>query len=105
MRRVWFCRLETRLRSILPMSFPIAVLLSGGGTTLQNLIDRIAAGTLAARIVRVVSSRADAAGVERGRRAGLPVEVVSRRDFLDIESFSERTFGLCRAMGARLVCL
>jgi phosphoribosylglycinamide formyltransferase-1 len=87
------------------MSFPIAVLLSGGGTTLQNLVDRVAAGALPVRIVQVVSSRAEAFGVERARRAGLPVEVVKRRDFADITSFSERTFGLCREMGVRLVCL
>jgi phosphoribosylglycinamide formyltransferase 1 len=87
------------------MSFPIAVLLSGSGTTLQNLIDRIAVGTLPVRIVRVVSSRQDAFGVERARRAGLPVEVVARREFPDIEAFSKRTFDLCRVAGARVVCL
>ena len=43
----------------------IVALISGGGTTLQNLIDRIAAGTLRAQIAGVVSSRADAYGVER----------------------------------------
>jgi phosphoribosylglycinamide formyltransferase-1 len=89
----------------LPMAFPIAVLLSGSGTTLQNLIDKIDAGLLPARIVQVVSSRADAYGVERARRAGLPVEVVSRRDFADRDAFSERTFGLCRAAGAQFVVL
>jgi phosphoribosylglycinamide formyltransferase 1 len=87
------------------MSFPIAVLLSGSGTTLQNLIDRIAAGTLPARIVQVVSSRPDAFGVERARRAGLPVEVVARRSFADIGTFSEQTFALCRQAGAKLICL
>jgi phosphoribosylglycinamide formyltransferase-1 len=87
------------------MSFPIAVLLSGGGTTLQNLIDRIAAGDLPARIVQVVSSRADAFGVERARRAGLRVEIVSRRAFPDVESLSQQTFDVCRTAGARLVCL
>ena len=51
------------------MAFPIAVLISGGGTTLQNLIDRVAAGTLPVRIVQVVSSKANAFGVERARKA------------------------------------
>jgi phosphoribosylglycinamide formyltransferase 1 len=87
------------------MSFPIAVLVSGGGSTLQNLIDRIAAGTLPARIVQVISSRPDAFGVERARRAGLPVEVVTRKVFPSIEAFSQRTFDLCRQAGARLVVL
>lgn len=87
------------------MSFPIAVLLSGGGTTLQNLIDRIAAGTLPVRIVQVVSNRADAFGVERARRAGLPVDVIPRNGFPSREAFCERTFGTCRKAGARLVVL
>jgi phosphoribosylglycinamide formyltransferase-1 len=87
------------------MSFPIAVLISGGGTTLQNLIDRIAEGSLPARIEQVVSSRPNVRGIDRARAAGLPVEVVERKAFPTIEAFSERTFGLCRSAGARLVCL
>jgi phosphoribosylglycinamide formyltransferase-1 len=84
---------------------PIAVLLSGGGTTLQNLVDRIAAGTLNARIVQVISSKPEVAGIDRARKAGLPVEVVARKSFARIEEFSERTFDLCRTAGAELVCL
>lgn len=57
----------------------LAVLISGGGTTLQNLIDRIADGRLNAQIVGVVSSRADAGGVGRATQAGIPVAVVERR--------------------------
>jgi len=87
------------------MAFPIAVLISGGGTTLQNLIDRISDGRLPARIVQVVSSRRGARGVDRAREAGLPVEIVERTAFSSTEAFSERTFALCRAAAARFVCL
>jgi phosphoribosylglycinamide formyltransferase 1 len=87
------------------MAFPIAVLVSGGGTTLQNLIDCVAAGTLPVRIVQVVSSKANVLGVERAREAGIPVEVVERKAFPTLEAFSERTFELCRRAGAQLVCL
>jgi len=83
----------------------LAVLLSGGGTTLQNLIDRIADGRLAARIVQVVSSSADAFGIERALRAGLRVDVVTRREAGSREEFSRRTFGLCRQARADLVCM
>ena len=84
---------------------PIAVLISGGGTTLQNLIDRISAGRLNVQIVQVISSRADVAGIQRAKDAGLPVEFVTRKSFASIESFSARTFELCRSAGAKLVCL
>src|SRR5436309_6663143 len=83
----------------------LAVLLSGNGTTLQNLIDRIADGRLAARIVQVISNRPDAGGVERAKRAGLPIEVVTRKSYSDLAGFSARVFDLCRASGADLVCL
>jgi phosphoribosylglycinamide formyltransferase-1 len=67
----------------------LAVLLSGGGRTLQNFIDEIAAGRLDARIQVVVSSNPNAAGVEKARSAGLECEIVDRRRFEDDESFSE----------------
>jgi phosphoribosylglycinamide formyltransferase 1 len=49
----------------------LAVLLSGGGTTLQNLIDHIEAGKLSASIVVVISSHPDAYGLVRAERHGL----------------------------------
>ena len=54
----------------------LAVLLSGSGTTLQNLVDRIADARLAAQIVQVVSSKSSAFGLERARiQVGLLVLV------------------------------
>lgn len=71
--------------------FRIAVLISGSGSTLQNLIDRIADQRLpGVEIAVVVSSRPDVAGVDRARRAGLPLEFVRRADFVDVETFSSR---------------
>jgi formyltetrahydrofolate-dependent phosphoribosylglycinamide formyltransferase len=89
------------------MSAPIrcAVLLSGGGTTLQNLLDKSAAGRLAAKIVLVVSNRVDAFGLERARSAGIPTLVVNRKEAGSLEAFSRRIFDACRAAGVELVCL
>jgi phosphoribosylglycinamide formyltransferase 1 len=84
---------------------PIAVLISGGGTTLQNLIDRIRDGTLPAEIVQVISSKADARGNLRALGAGLPLEVAPRKAFPSLEAFSERIFESVRFAGAELVCL
>jgi phosphoribosylglycinamide formyltransferase-1 len=78
----------------------IAVLLSGGGTTLQNLLDR-QVGTL----VCVVSSRADAFGLQRARQAGVPAHVVSRRECGDRATFSQRIFALCEQANADLICM
>jgi phosphoribosylglycinamide formyltransferase 1 len=73
------------------MPFPVrlAVLLSGSGTTLQNLIDRIAAGRLPATIVVVIASRPDAGALERARSAGIPAAVVARKQFADVDRFND----------------
>jgi formyltetrahydrofolate-dependent phosphoribosylglycinamide formyltransferase len=83
----------------------LAVLLSGNGSTLQNLLDWIAYGRLRARVVLVASNQADAFGLVRAERAGIPEEVVSRKDCPGREEFSQRIFALCRHAGADLVCL
>ena len=49
----------------------LAVLVSGGGTTLQNLLDRIAEGSLPAQVV-AVSPRARSPAIEKAARAGVP---------------------------------
>jgi phosphoribosylglycinamide formyltransferase-1 len=83
----------------------LAVLLSGGGTTLQNLLDRIADGRLRARVVLVVSNRSDAFGLTRAEGAGIPTAVVSRKEHPSHETFSRQIFALCRQARADLVCL
>ena len=64
------------------------VLLSGGGRTLLNLVAAIELGRLQAEIVKVISSRRDAAGVERARAAGLEVDVLRPRDFSEPAAFA-----------------
>jgi formyltetrahydrofolate-dependent phosphoribosylglycinamide formyltransferase len=67
----------------------LAVLLSGSGTTLQNLLDRIADGSLVAQIAVVVGSRPDAFGLERARRAGIPALTVPRKEHRDSNRFND----------------
>ncbi len=66
----------------------LGVLLSGGGRTLQNLMDRIADRSLNAKIDVVLSSDPGAFGLERARKAGLPDVVVARKPYKDAESYS-----------------
>lgn len=83
----------------------LAVLLSGGGTTLQNLLDRIAEGILRAEIAVVLSNKSDAFGLTRARQAGIPSYVVERKDCSTPQQFGERIFGHCREAEVDLVCL
>ncbi len=66
----------------------LGVLISGGGRTMLNLLECIDRGELDARVAVVISSLSQARGVERARNAGLPVEIVRRKDFADVASFS-----------------
>ena len=83
----------------------IAALVSGGGSTLDNIRAKIADGQLNAEVVQVIASRADCAGVEKAHAANLPCQVISRKDFADVIEFSDAIFSLCREARADLVTL
>jgi phosphoribosylglycinamide formyltransferase 1 len=84
---------------------PIAVLISGGGTTLRNLIERIRAGALPVEIRLVISSNPKAAGLRFAEEAGIPTLVVEKTKSLGAEAFSDAVFGPCRAAGVRYVVM
>ncbi|MBI1388314.1 MAG: phosphoribosylglycinamide formyltransferase [bacterium] len=64
-------------------------LLSGGGTTLQNLIDLAERGELPLRFSRVISSRADAYGLVRAETHGIPSAVIQRKAHASWEAFNQ----------------
>lgn len=73
----------------------LAVLVSGSGTTLQNLIDVIGAGQLDAEVRVVIGSRDGLKGIERAHAAGIMNFVVDRKAFgEDCVSFSKQVFAL-----------
>lgn len=86
-------------------SFPIAVLISGGGTTLKNLIEWQRRGDLGVEFALVISSSPTAKGLEYAREADIPYEVVSRKCFDDSDAHSKAVFGLCRKHSVRLVVM
>jgi phosphoribosylglycinamide formyltransferase 1 len=69
-------------------SIRLGVLISGSGRSLQNLIDRIADGSLSARIETVISSHPGVKGLDRARAAGIPATLVHFRDHKDVDAFS-----------------
>lgn len=86
-------------------NLPIAVLISGGGTTLRNLIAKRTEGTLPVEFRLVVSSRRDAPGLQFASQAGIPSRVIRKRDFTDPESHSQAVFSAIRESGATLVVM
>ena len=83
----------------------LAVLISGGGTTLRNLIEKIHTGKLDAQIAIVISSNPAAAGLEFARATEIPLLVVERRSYLTPEEFRDAVFDPIRACGAKLVVM
>ena len=85
----------------------LAVLLSGGGTTMVNLIDRIDGEALDARIGLVLASNAGpaAVGVGRADARGLTTVTLERKLYEDAASYSAAVFAAVRAVGADLVCM
>jgi formyltetrahydrofolate-dependent phosphoribosylglycinamide formyltransferase len=82
----------------------LAVLLSGSGRTLDNLLDEIAAGRLAARVEVVMSNKPGVRGLTIAERAGLPTHVVPRGD-LSLADWSGQIFDICRRCHADLVVM
>jgi len=84
---------------------PIGVLISGGGTNLQSIIDAVEAKKLDAKIELVLSNKPDAYGLVRARNHGLPVEVLEHKDFSSREAYDQAVVDRLRARGVELVAL
>lgn len=93
----------SRGRAIPPLK--AAVLISGGGRTLKNLLDLAAEGALALDVRLVVSSRADAGGLAFARDAGIPCDACVRGRFADDEAYGRAIFDRCRAAGVDCVVM
>ncbi|MFG1498026.1 phosphoribosylglycinamide formyltransferase [Saccharospirillum sp. HFRX-1] len=65
----------------------LVVLISGGGSNLQTLLDGCGNGDIPADVVAVIANKADAFGLQRAQQAGVATEVIDHRDFSDRESF------------------
>ena len=66
----------------------VAVLLSGAGTSLENLFEHIATG-LPATVAVVISSKQGAGGLEHARRHGVPARAVPRKRYADVGAFND----------------
>ena len=82
----------------------LGVLLSGGGRTLLNILDRIRAAELDAEVACVVASR-ECKGIERSEQARLPVFLVPYKETPDAATFSRRIVGILDAHDVDLVIL
>lgn len=88
------------------MVVKIGVLVSGGGTNLQALLDAEASGGLASgKISLVVADRPGAYALERAAAAGVPARLIDRGEFADRERFNRRLLEVLQENGIKLVVL
>ena len=83
----------------------IGVLISGSGTNLQAIIDAIAAGAVNAQIVKVLSSRPDAYGLQRAEAAGIPTVALNRDVYADAHAANQRIVDEMREAGAEYLVM
>ena len=83
----------------------LGVLVSGGGTNLQAIIDSIEAGSLKARISVVICSRAGAHALERAKDHDIEAEVVTKKEFPEKADYDRRLVEILKTHGVELIAL
>jgi phosphoribosylglycinamide formyltransferase-1 len=83
----------------------IGVLVSGSGTNLQSILDACAGGELDARVVCVISNKADAYALERARSAGIPALHLDHRAHAGREAYDEALVATLREYEVELVAM
>jgi len=81
------------------------ILISGSGTTMENLLQCADDGTCHMDCVGVVSSKSGVGGIARAQKFGVPVQVVERKDYLDAAAFSRQVFKMVNAVKPDVVLL
>jgi len=83
----------------------VGVLLSGRGSNLAAILDRIAGGELDARVVLAIANEALAPGLQAARNRGVPTLVVDHRRSPSREAHDDVMAAALEEAGARLICL
>jgi len=87
------------------MTIALGVLVSGSGSNLQAIIDRVGDGSLDADIRIVIANKPDAQGLERARKAGITTACVRHDEFPERERFDRELVRLLQEAKVRLVAL
>lgn len=87
------------------MGLNIAVMVSGGGTNLQSIIDAIDNKVLKSKINLIISNNKDAYGLERGRKNNIESVYLSKKGFNSIDEYEEELLGLLKKNNIDLIVL
>lgn len=84
---------------------PAVVLISGRGSNLQAMLDNVRAGTLPIEIRAVITNNPEADGLRYARTAGVPIEIINHRDFVERSRFDAALMQAIDRYAPRLVIL
>ena len=74
----------------------LAVMVSGGGTNLQALIDAAASGVIRAQIAVVISNKDGVYAIKRAQQAHIPVRVIKKKDYAEKQAFDEANLNVLK---------
>ncbi|MCD7737229.1 MAG: phosphoribosylglycinamide formyltransferase [Lachnospiraceae bacterium] len=84
----------------------LAVMVSGGGTNLQAILDAIADGSITnAKVVQVISNSTKAYALERAKKAGIPTACITRKQYPEPDAFNQALLQMLLESEADLVVL
>lgn len=83
----------------------LAVMVSGGGTDLQSVIDGVQSGKIPGEIAVVIASKPGVYALERAKKAGIPGVVICKKDYPDEQAFFDANLGALREYGVEGVIL
>ncbi len=86
-------------------SCKIAVLISGGGSNLQSIIDHVTQGHINASIACVISNNPDAYGLERAKQAQIPTHIIEHNNYPSRESFEQELIKTLAVYNIKLIVL
>lgn len=84
---------------------PVAILISGTGRTLRDLLRAVDAGKVPIDVRLVIGSTPNASGLQYAEFMGIPAEVIERRDYSSPEEYSAAVLKRCREVGAEYVIM
>jgi phosphoribosylglycinamide formyltransferase 1 len=83
----------------------IVILISGGGSNLQSIIDHIADNTLNATIAAVISNKSDAYGLQRAKKANINTEIIDHKQYGNREAFDSELTRIIEKYQPQLIVL
>ncbi|QDS98962.1 phosphoribosylglycinamide formyltransferase [Adhaeretor mobilis] len=91
--------------SSLPSQISLAVLISGGGRSLENMLQLAAEGNLPVEVKLVVSSNPKAGGLKIAEQAGIPTAVIDRKSYSSDQDYGQAVFDACRQAEVHYVAM